>query len=211
MKTHPFPTKEHRLADHNQAIAVAMAMICGSQWFEIMPVTDGQYIVTFKPENEQVVQGAISTQPPQGLKAQIVSLLLDSGESFLKDDGVDEKVCSDVAQEIMQMVTAEGVSQQDYVLVIDLEDPVAYQDGLRVTVDATVAGLAKDMVNFIERNEDDITESVQQMIDAFKKVSDSNSLQDFRDAMELFVIYHGDDMRWALYHPTQGYPLLSND
>jgi hypothetical protein len=42
----------------------------------------------------------LSDQSKQEIHDHIAGILLDRGESFLNDDGVDEKVCGDIATEI---------------------------------------------------------------------------------------------------------------
>jgi len=48
----------------------------------------------------------INKNTRDAIKKDITTILYDRGEGFLDDEGVDEKVCEDVAEEIVKYLEA---------------------------------------------------------------------------------------------------------
>jgi hypothetical protein len=110
-KVFPFPTSTVRLKSRGEAQLVATELLVSSQWFEMTPLPDDQYEITFKPENKDKVRLAASSyHVPTATKDRIIQILQDHGEGFIDiDAGVDPNVCNQVADEILGRLGARVV------------------------------------------------------------------------------------------------------
>jgi hypothetical protein len=96
---HPFPTKSTRISGELLAASVAASLVRASQWFELTPLPDDQFDLTYKPDAHVHVERTMVESG--GLKKQVADILYSNGESFLGDDDVDIDVCNSVATEII--------------------------------------------------------------------------------------------------------------